>query len=204
MLDALDRAAAAEAAQLPDEIRFGGDVEHHFGAAQAAHHAARERLVAEDLLRLGDDDRMIVDVHAAIAQARAQVGDAARALALLDRARRVRRFANAAIDQPLEPDLRIVVDVRAADVDVEQRRDVLAVLRLDPAADVRAAGAPPCSVISFSVAAATPAAGTWKKMKSSSLVKLTITRDVLSDVSSRNSRTAAAVVSSTASSFSQP
>ena len=55
------------------------------------------------------------------------------------------------------------------------------------------------------VAAATPAAGTWKKMKSSSFVKLTIRRELPGvDVSSRNSRTAADVVSRTASSFSQP
>ena len=46
--------------------------------------------------------------------------------------------------------------------------------------------------------------GTWKNTKSSSFVKLTITRDEPSALSSRNSRTACAVVSSTASSFSQP
>ena len=202
-LDALDGAAAAQAAQLPHQVRLGGDVEHHLGAAQAAHHAARQRLVAEDLARFGDDDRVIVDVDGAIAQARPQVRDATRPLAFLDRSRRVRRLANAAIDQPLETDLRIVVDVRPSDVDVEQRGDVLAVLRLDSAADVALEPRHHLRDL-VSVAAATPAAGTWKKMKSSSLVKLTIRRDVLSAVSSRNSRTAAAVVSSTASSFSHP
>ena len=39
-LDALDRAAATEPAELPDEVGLGGDVEHHLRAAQAPHDAA--------------------------------------------------------------------------------------------------------------------------------------------------------------------
>src|SRR5439155_24247919 len=78
----------------------------------------------------------IVHVHAAVAQTRAQTGEGARALALLDTACRVGRLADPAVDQALQPDLRVVVDVRAPDLDVEQRRDILAVLRFDAGPDV--------------------------------------------------------------------
>ena len=46
------------------------------------------------------------------------------------------RRANAAVDEPLQADLRVVVEVGAPHVDVEQRRDVLAVRRLDLRPDV--------------------------------------------------------------------
>src|SRR6185503_21146691 len=121
--DTLDRAAATQPAQLPQQIGLRGDVEHHFGASQAPHDTARERFVAVDLLRVGDDDRMVVDVDAALTQARAQVGHAPGAIAFLDAPRGLCGLTNAAVDQPLETNLRIVVDVRASDVDVEQRRD---------------------------------------------------------------------------------
>src|SRR6185503_7848489 len=119
--DTLDRAAATQPAQLPQQIGLRGDVEHHFGASQAPHDTARERFVAVNLLRVGDDDWMVVDVDPALAQARTQVGHAPGAIAFLDAPRGLGGFANAAVDQPLEPDLRVVVDVRAPDIDVEQR-----------------------------------------------------------------------------------
>src|SRR5206468_1333995 len=125
----LDRAAATQPAQLPHEIRLGGDVEHHLGRAQAAHHPTRECLVAVNLLRLGDDDRVVIDVHTALTETRAQVGDAPRAIALLDASRRLRRLAYPTVYQTFESDLWVVVHVRAADVDIEQGRNLIAVLR---------------------------------------------------------------------------
>ena len=129
-------ARATQAAQLPDHVRFGRDVEHHLGAAQSPHATPREGLVAEDLLGGRDDDGMVVHVDQPVAQARLEVVDATRALPLLHGARRVLRFADAPIDQALEPDLRVVVEMRAADVDVEERRDILTVRRLDLCAHV--------------------------------------------------------------------
>ena len=79
---------------------------------------------------------MIIDVHGSVAQAGPEIRHAPRALTFLDAARRIRRLADAAVDQTLEADLWIVVDMRAADVDVEERGDVFAVLRLDAACDV--------------------------------------------------------------------
>src|SRR5688572_31695794 len=53
----------------------------------------------------------------------------------------------------------------------------------------------PYTTLFRSVATATPAAGTWKKMKSSSFVNDTISFADVHAVPSRNSRTDAAVVS---------
>ncbi len=133
---ALQRAQATEAAQLPEKIRFGRHLEHHLGAPQAAAAPARERLVAGDLSGGRRDDGVILDVDLAGAQHVLELRHLPRALALFHALRGVRRLANAAVDQPLESDLRIVVDVCVADVDVEERGDVLAVRLLDAGADV--------------------------------------------------------------------
>ena len=126
-----DRALAAQPAQIPDQIGLRGDLEHHLGAAHAAHGSARERLVAEHLLVVGDDDRVVLDVESAVAKRFAQVGDFLRLLAVLEALRRVRCFPHPAIDLPLETELGIVDDQRAPDEDIEQRGDVLAVNALD-------------------------------------------------------------------------
>src|SRR5256885_7931040 len=131
-----DCPAPAKPAQVPRQIRLGRDVEHHLWRSEAAHHAAREGLVSVDLLRLGDDDRMIVDIYAALSQTGAQISDTTRAITLLDAPRRLGRFANAAVDQPLEADLRVIVHVRPSDIDIEKRRDVVSMLRLDTAGNV--------------------------------------------------------------------
>ena len=60
------------------------------------------------------------------------------------------------------------------------------------------------SVISASVAAGVSSWGTWKKTKSSSFGKATISRDEESGLLLRKSRIASPVVSKTLSSFSQP
>ena len=74
---------------------------------------------------------MVFDVETAAAQRLPQVRDLLRLLAVLEALRGVRRFADSAIDLPLEPELRIVDDERAPDEDVEQSGDVLAVNALD-------------------------------------------------------------------------
>src|SRR5699024_10864883 len=116
---AFDRAAAAEATELPDQVSLCGHLEHDLRAAKASHHPSCERLVSEDLSRVGHDDRVIIDVHVTVAQARPQGSDSPPALTLLDALRSVGGFANAAIDQALEADLGVVVDLRPSDVDVE-------------------------------------------------------------------------------------
>jgi hypothetical protein len=55
---------------------------------------------------------MIVDIHARSRRLERNRQRAA-ALSILDAPRRVRRLADPAIDETLEPNLRIVVDVRA-------------------------------------------------------------------------------------------
>ena len=79
---------------------------------------------------------MIVDIYATLSQTGAQISDTTRAITLLDAPRRLGRFANAAVDQPLEADLRVIVHVRPSDIDIEKRRDVVSMLRLDTAGDV--------------------------------------------------------------------
>src|SRR5665647_2471540 len=74
---------------------------------------------------------MVVDVHAAIANGRLEIVHTPRALTLLEGTRGILCLADAAIDDALEPDLRVVVQMRSSHVDVEQRGDVLAVYRLD-------------------------------------------------------------------------
>src|SRR4030095_7337848 len=118
-LHRFDRLAATQSTELPQEIRFGCYVEHDLRAPQRAQGSAGERLVAVDLTRVGEENRMQVDVHGALAQTLLEIIHAPGALALLYALGRIGRLADPAIDEALEPDLRVVVDVRTAHVDLE-------------------------------------------------------------------------------------
>jgi hypothetical protein len=123
---------------------------------------------------------------------------------VLEALRGVGRFPDAAIDLPLEPELGVVDDERPPDEDVEQRRDILAVNTRSISDDTLSLSPAVSSVISASVAAGVSSCGTWKKTKSSSFGKATISFDVASALFARKSRIASPVVSRTLSSFSQP
>jgi hypothetical protein len=127
----LDGTRATEPAQLPNQVSLRGDLEHDLGAAHAAHHATRKRLVAEHVAACGDNDWMKLDVHPARADAFTQIRNLACSLAGLDAHRSCNSLADAAIDQSLESNLRIDHDVRSSHIYVEQRRHRLSVLGLD-------------------------------------------------------------------------
>src|SRR3954462_1235190 len=81
-----DRPRPAQTTELPHEISLRGNIEHHFGTPQRATHATSECFVAEDLLSVRFDNRVVIDVDGALANRIAQIRDAAGALQLLDAA----------------------------------------------------------------------------------------------------------------------
>jgi hypothetical protein len=118
--DARHCAPAQQPAQLPHHVRLFGDLEEDLRRAQLPAHATGQRLEAVDLLRLRDDDGVVLDEDGAVADGGFQVTDLARTLPLLGAARRLGGLTDAAIEQPLRADLRVAEDRRRAHVDAAQ------------------------------------------------------------------------------------
>src|SRR5688572_25961688 len=130
-----DGGISAKPAQLPDHVRLRGHLEHDLGPPHASHRAASKRLVAEDLLGVGDDDRVVIDIQGAGAKRLPQVRAFSRELPLLYTVGRSSSLANAAVDLPFEPDLRVVVNVGTADIRVEESGNGFPVCLLDSCGD---------------------------------------------------------------------